>query len=295
MPEAPLEPRPVLKWAGGKRQLLREILARLPRRIETYHEPFVGGAAVFFALAAEKRFRHAVIADKNADVVNVYLALRDDVGQVIDRLGRLSRRHSAREYYRIRAERPRSVAARAARILYLNKTAYNGLYRVNQSGQFNVPLGRYDEPRIVDEARLTAASQALSGVDIRVADFEQVCAAARAGDAVYLDPPYLPVSRTSHFAAYHREPFGLTEHQRLARVFKELSQRGVASLLSNSNTRDTRALFGDFEVCVIGVRRSINSNPARRGPVPEILVSTPRVRRRRLPARGTDPRAREGP
>ncbi len=263
--------RPVLKWAGGKRQLLEPILDRLPARIETYYEPFVGGGAVFFALAERDRFQKAVLADRNRELVDVYRALRDDVDALIGELQSLP--HSERAYYRIRAERPRTLVKRAARLIYLNKTGYNGLYRVNSKGEFNVPYGRYKRPNICDEKRLQSAARALAGVELLVEDFETVCKRAKKGDAVYLDPPYLPVSRTANFASYHHERFGIEEHQRLARVFGELGRRRIAALLSNSDTEETRQIFAPFAIDTVHASRAINSNASRRGPVSELLVS----------------------
>lgn len=269
------EPDPILKWAGGKRQLVPQILGRLPRKMKTYYEPFVGGAAVFFALAreTERRFERAVLSDRNKDLIALYEAIRDDVDGVIEKLSELP--HSEQDYYRIRDEhRPRSKAAKAARLIYLNKTGYNGLYRVNSKGEFNVPFGRYARPKICDEPRLRAAAAVLQGVELLVEDFEVVCKRAKKGDAVYLDPPYLPVSATSSFASYHSVPFGLLEHERLARTFAQLKRRNIAALLSNSDTQDTRRLFGGFELATVQATRAINSNAKRRGPVPELLVGT---------------------
>lgn len=264
---------PVLKWAGGKRQIVPEILKHLPKRIGTYFEPFVGGGAVFFALRNLDGFERAVLGDKNAELVNVYQALKEDVEGVIRALRKLRDKHSDSEYYRVRAASPRSQTARAARILYLNKTGFNGLYRVNKSGRFNVPLGRYSEPKILNEPRLRAASEALQNVEILVTDFEPLCRRSRPGDAVYFDPPYLPISPTAAFAEYHSEPFGLDEHRRLAKAFDELTRRGVASVLSNSDTPETRALFASHRVRELSVRRAINSVATRRGGVGEILVT----------------------
>ena len=262
--------RPVLKWAGGKRQLQAHILARLPPRIGTYYEPFVGGGAVFFALASQGRFRRAVLGDRNPDLIAVYQALVEDVEGVIRALRKY--RYSESEYYRVREQQPRSLTGRAARIIYLNKTGYNGLYRVNRAGQFNVPFGRHKSPMICDEKNLRAAAQALSRAQVISEDFEKVCRRARAGDAVYLDPPYLPVSKTSNFSAYDPLPFGVDEHQRLAGVFEQLEARGVDAVLSNSFTEQTRAIFGRFQYERVPVKRPINSNASRRGPADEILV-----------------------
>lgn len=264
-------PQPVLKWAGGKRRLLPEILATLPPRIDTYYEPFIGGGAVFFALAAEGRFRRAVLSDRNADLVCVYRAVRDDVEGVIRALQGM--RYSEAEYYRVRSARPRSEVRRAARIIYLNKTGYNGLYRVNRSGEFNVPFGRYVRPKICDSDNLRAVSRALQGVEVLTEDFESAVREARPGDAIYFDPPYVPLSVTSSFTAYHNEPFGAEEHRRLAGLFTNLAERSVHVVLSNSDTPETRSLYQPFACRLVFVRRSINSNAGARGPVTELLVS----------------------
>jgi DNA adenine methylase len=268
---------PVLKWAGGKRQLLPQILERLPAKIATYYEPFVGGGAVFFALAHERRFERAVLSDQNRDLIAVYKALQSkNFEAVIEKLGKHERKHCEKYYYEVREERPRDSVSRAARMIYLNKTGFNGLYRVNSSGKFNVPFGRYEKPRILDEARLRAAHEALEDVEIKVSDFADTCKPARAGDAVYLDPPYLPVSVRSHFAEYHESPFGIAEHERLAKMFGKLCDRGVHVVLSNSETEDTVRLFKreKYDFKIVPARRSINSDKSGRGPVGEILVST---------------------
>lgn len=271
-----MKSEPVLKWAGGKRQLLPEICRRLPERIDTYYEPFVGGGAVLFELASQRRFRRAVISDKNVELVELYHVLREDVEGLIAALSAL--RHSESEYYRIRASKPRSPVRRAARTIYLNRTGYNGLYRVNRSGQFNVPFGRYLSPKICDPERLRAASQALGAVQIVHADFEKAVGRAKRGDAVYFDPPYVPLSPTARFAEYHSASFDEMEHRRLARVFANLVARGVPTVLSNSNTPLTRELFADHEHDFVFARRNINSNGTRRGPILELLAYGPRMR-----------------
>lgn len=272
--------RPVLKWAGGKRQLQKEILDRLPSKIDTYYEPFVGGGAIFFALAAKGSFKRAVLSDRNPDLVAVYHALVEDVDGVIRHLRKY--RYDEAEYYRVREQRPRSLAARAARLIYLNKTGYNGLYRVNRSGQFNVPFGRHKSPLICDEDNLRAAAAALSRAKVVTEDFETICKQAKGkSDAVYLDPPYLPISKTSSFAAYDPHPFGVDEHERLALVFERLEARGVCAVLSNSYTEQTRKIFGRFEHISVPVKRPINSKGNLRGPVDEMLVFSRNQRRQR--------------
>ncbi len=268
---------PLLKWAGGKRQLTRRILACLPDRIDTYFEPFVGGGAIFFALAQEGRFRHAVLSDQNRELIETYQAVRDNVEGVIAALRQM--RHSEEDYYRIRSLSPRKAVRRAARMIYLNRTGYNGLYRVNRAGQFNVPFGRYVRPKICDEPRLKAAAAALQGVELKVTDFQEAVTEARPGDAVYFDPPYVPVSQTARFAEYHHLPFDQDEHERLCRVYAELVGRRVAAVLSNSDVRMTRQLYREFQVESVGARRNINSRVTSRGPVSELLVIGPSAHR----------------
>jgi len=264
--------RPILKWAGGKRSLVPRILHELPPQIGTYYEPFVGGAAVFLALAEEKRFRRAVLSDKNAQLINLYTVVRDDLVKLLKKLEALQERTSEDDYYEIRAQKGGTKVERAARMIYLNKTGYNGLYRVNSKGGFNVPYGRYKRPKIYDPDRLLAARDALQGVSVEVADFDQSCRAAKPGDVVYLDPPYLPVSKTASFSAYHSDAFGLPEHERLAKAFAKLVKRGVTAILSNSDTPETRELYAHFKPSGVQVRRPINSVASGRGAVSELLV-----------------------
>ena len=264
-------PRPVLKWAGGKAQLTALILERLPQRIETYHEPFFGGGAVFFALARQKRFMFAVLSDINPELIDVYRAIRDDVNGLIKRLRKF--RCTEEDFYEIREQKPTSLVGRAARTIYLNKTGYNGLYRVNRSGAFNVPFGRYENPTICDEPNLLQVAEILKTVELRVEDFETVTERAKPGDVVYFDPPYLPVSSTANFTSYVQHPFGLPEHQRLAKAFDELSARGIPTLLSNSCTPESKRLFAAHRIEFPLVARAINSNGQKRGKIKEILVS----------------------
>jgi DNA adenine methylase len=275
--------RPILKWAGGKTRLVPLILARLPSRIGTYVEPFVGGGAVFFALAAERRFKRALLADKNRELIDVYKGVKADVDGVITLLLDYTRRHSENTYYETRDLDPKELdlAERAARLIYLNRTGYNGLYRVNRAGQFNVPFGRYDNPKICNEPRLRAAAEALRtrGVSIKVADFERSCERTERGDAVYFDPPYVPLSKTASFTSYHSESFGAEAHQRLASTFEGLTRRKVAAVLSNSGGKETQRLYqGDgIEVERVLVSRPINSKASSRGAVAELIVSNGRA------------------
>jgi DNA adenine methylase len=271
--------RPILKWAGGKSRLVPMILARLPPQIGTYYEPFVGGAAVFFALAAEKRFKRAVLGDKNRDLIDVYKGVKSDVDAIITLLRDYTRRHDEATYYATRELDPEKLdlAERAARLIYLNKTGYNGLYRVNRQGGFNVPFGRYENPKICNEPRLRAAADVLRarGVSIKVADFEALSERAEPGDAVYFDPPYVPLTKTASFTGYHSESFGAQEHLRLAGAFAALTRRKVVAVLSNSGGKDTKRLYEQegIEVDRVLVTRPINSKSTARGAVAELLVS----------------------
>jgi DNA adenine methylase len=263
--------RPVLKWAGGKAKLVDSICALLPDKIDTYFEPFVGGAAVFFALARQGRCRQAVLSDRNPELVNVYQALQADVDGVIAALRRW--RYDEDIYYRLRDKKPRTSVQQAARTIYLNKTGYNGLYRVNRSGEFNVPFGRHTNPTICDETNLRLVAECLGGVTLKVCDFEVICKRAKMGDAVYLDPPYMPLSDTAYFTSYDKHPFGLEEHKRLASVFADLAAKNVVAVLSNSDTPVTQDLYKNWSFKLLQVPRAINSRASNRGPVSELLVT----------------------
>jgi DNA adenine methylase len=272
-------PRPFLKWAGGKRQLLPAILARMPQRMGTFYEPFVGGGAVFLALASRRPrpFRRAVLADRNRELIGLWRSIQEEVEAVVEALGELaSRPADAGTYYEIRDLDAGGLGSpeRAARLLYLNRTCYNGLYRVNRQGRFNVPYGRYRQPRILDAANLRAVSRTLQGVRVEGADFEEVVRRARPGSVVYFDPPYYPVSATARFTAYDSQPFGPEEQARLARVFRRLARSRVYALLSNSRVPETEELYRGLPRDVVPARRAINSRADRRGPVQELLVRT---------------------
>jgi DNA adenine methylase len=269
---------PFLKWAGGKTQLLPEILPRLPEQMECYYEPFVGGGAVFFALAAQKRFKEAFLADRNPHLVEAYRVVKTRVADLIEALGEHQNRATDENYYyEIRSKEPEQLSPveRTARLIFLNKTCFNGLYRVNRKGRFNVPFGRYKNPRVLDEQRLRSASAALSRATIVVSDFEHSVASAGRDDGVYFDPPYVPLSMSSSFTSYFADPFGRDEHERLARVYGYLCRQGVPTVLSNSDCELTRELYRKFDVMTVNATRAINSVAAKRGAITEILVVGP--------------------
>lgn len=268
--------RPFLKWVGGKGQLLPALLERiaLVGKISGYHEPFIGGGALFFALRAGGSLPEdrVFLSDTNPNLLDAYLGVRDAVDEVIARLLSHKAKHGEEHYYAQRAAVPRHVAGRAARIIYLNKTCYNGLYRENSKGGFNVPMGRYKNPGICDEENLRAASAALQGVNIARRDFRTVLDHAKKGDLVYFDPPYWPVSATSSFTAYAKDNFGEQDQRDLAAVFSALAKRGVKVLLSNSDTPFVRELYRDFPIDTVLATRNVNSRADRRGKVNEVLV-----------------------
>ncbi len=280
--------KPIVKWAGGKTRLLGELLQRVPTRFGTYAEPFAGGAALFFALAGEARaprgtgarggggrvFAGAILGDQNDELVACYRAVQRSVGKVITALREY--RHDRELFYetRDRATSAMSDVERAARLIFLNRTCYNGLWRVNASGKFNVPFGRYKNPRILDEDGLRAASRALRGAEILHADFTSVTGRLRAGDFVYLDPPYVPLSKTAGFTSYAKAGFDAPDQERLARELHALKKRGVMAMLSNADTPETRALYRGFALTVVPVPRSINSDPRKRGNTSELIVTT---------------------
>ena len=266
---------PVVKWVGGKRQLLDEIAPRLPKRITTYCEPFLGGGAVLFSLQP----RNAIVNDLNADLMLVYEVIRDDVELLIAALER--HENTAEYFYNIRdldrdknAYREMSAVERASRIIYLNKTCYNGLFRVNASGEFNSPFGHYKNPNIVNAPVLRAVSKYLTANNIQLLhiDFEEVLQRVPRGGFVYLDPPYDPVSDTASFTGYNRGGFGREEQERLKRCCDELAARGVRFLLSNSATSFIKELYTGYTVEIVHAKRAINSDASKRGAVEEVLI-----------------------
>lgn len=268
---SPILPRPFLKWAGGKGQLLNQYLPYFPQAYNTYYEPFLGGGAVFFHL----RPQQAVLTDINPELVNVYCCVRDRVEPLIQLLMHHQERHGDPYYYQVRAEVPENRVARAARLIYLNKTCFNGLYRVNSQGMFNVPIGRYQKPMICQPDLLRAASRTLQGCQIAIKPFETVLEQADGEkDFVYFDPPYHPLSQTSNFTAYSQFTFGPQEQIRLRDTFTILAQRGVKVMLSNSDCPFIRELYQDFPIHAVVASRAINSNPQRRGKISELLITS---------------------
>jgi DNA adenine methylase len=299
---ARIEAQPFLKWAGGKAQLLVQFDKFFPGSIDRYFEPFLGGGAVFFHL--KRRFPHMVahLRDSNAELINAYLAVRNYPTELMRRLDEhLAAFQADREhyYYLVRGqhhspleghaqswpnpqhpERTRRSASlqheviveRAARFIFLNKTCFNGLYRVNARGEFNVPIGSHNKPALYDRDNLLAANWALRDAHLAVQDFRDTLNETRKGDFAYIDPPYLPVSATASFTAYSKEDFGAAEQEELAALFADAVRRGVRLILSNSDMPFIRKLYRDFDLKTVRARRAISCDGANRGKINEVVV-----------------------
>lgn len=268
-------PAPFIKWVGGKGRLLSQLIPLLPDGVEhmRHVEPFAGGAAMFFA----RQPARGILCDVNEALIATYRMVRDEVEAVIEALGRLAALHDKAHYYRVR-ERYNETRdgehgpERAAQFIYLNKTCFNGLHRVNRRGEFNVPAGRYKNPRICDEDGLRAASWQLRSAELKHEPFEALLSISRPGDFVYLDPPYEPVSRTASFTGYARGGFSQEDQARLRDVFDELTRRGCRCMLSNSDVPFIRELYRRHRIDTVSAARAVNCNAERRGKVSEVVV-----------------------
>lgn len=261
--------KPFVKWAGGKRQLLNRLQERLPDKYNCYYEPFVGGGALFLRLAPKK----AVINDVNVQLINVYKQLKRDPEPLISLIKGFDSTPCNKEYYyRMRERYNEKIknqeldAECAALTIWINKHCYNGLYRVNTKGLFNVPYNNKESGQSMDEDNLRDIGKYLqtNDIDIRVGDFEDVCKEIKAGDFVYFDSPYIPVSKTASFTDYTKDGFSYDDHCRLAKAYKALSQRGVKALLSNHNVDLVYELYSKFKIEPISVKRAINSDASKR-------------------------------
>ncbi len=272
-------PRPVLKWAGGKQQLLDELLSKTPTRFDRYIEPFIGGGALFFSIRAKYPDREAIIGDSNPELINLYTVIRDNVTDLISQLQGM--RADEQVFYAVRAQSYDGLTPvqRAARTIYLNRTCFNGLYRVNRKGQFNVPYGRYVNPTICDTDNLYAASAALQGVEIALGDYKDVLAKyARAGDFVFLDPPYLPISAYADFKRYTKKQFYEDDHRELATEVQRLHELGCYVLLTNSNHPLVHQLYAPYTIEVFSTRRNISKMGSKRVGE-DVIISIPPKRR----------------
>jgi DNA adenine methylase len=269
-PAKSVSPRPFLKWAGGKSQLIGQYIPFFPQEFNTYYEPFLGGGAVFFHLLPPA----AVLSDINPELINVYCCVKDDVESLIELLALHQEKHDKDYYYWMRSQNYQTSLEKAARLIYLNKTCFNGLYRENSQGKFNVPMGKYKNPQICQPDLLRSVSEVLRSTEIKVRSFEEVLNHAKTGDFVYFDPPYHPISDTSNFTSYSRYSFSEKEQIKLKNVFVQIANLGVKVMLSNSDCELIRELYNSFNIHQVLAARSINSNASKRGRITELLITS---------------------
>jgi DNA adenine methylase len=280
---AEVQPQPFLRWAGGKRKLAGFIANSFPTKLNYdsahYYEPFLGGGALAFYIGQKESPVYIPgsrihLSDMNPDLISAYQVLRDDPLTLMRHLIKLGKNTDREAFEKVRSSRPNTKIEIAARFIYLNKTCFNGLWRVNSKGEFNVPWGKLQNPRIFDEAILLANSKRLSGAKIAKRDYLNQLELAKKGDLVYLDPPYIPLSSSSSFSKYSKLDFDLSNHEQLASCINSLTKRGVFVVLSNSDTSDTRRIFGEtMNLYQISVGRSISAKSESRKRVNEIIAT----------------------
>ena len=266
-----------LKWAGGKLQLIEQFENLFPPDFCNYYEPFIRSGAVFFYLKSKSKPNKVILSDTNEELINCFAVVRDKPSELIEVLLNHRKRHSKQYYYEVRdlgSDRLDSVS-RAARMIYLNKTCFNGLYRVNSKGEFNVPFGDYKNPSIFNRNTLYRASQMLQDAALRVMTFDKVLNFAGKDDFVYFDPPYIPLSKTSSFTRYSKSEFSIREQNQLSEVFRALDSMGCFVMLSNSDHSLIRELYRDYDknIAVVRAKRKINSVGSKRGAINEIVVT----------------------
>ena len=274
-PQLSIKPEPFLKWAGGKGQLLRQYEIFFPDKFNNYLEPFVGGGAVFFHLYNTGRIpldKKIILIDSNEELINCYKVIKTDVERLIKILGSGKYKNEKDTFYKIRQDVPKDPFEKAARTIYLNRTCFNGLYRVNSKGKFNVPFGRYKNPLICNTVNLKAVSFALRSVEILCADFAICLELAKKGDFVYLDPPYQPLNKTSNFTSYTKDSFDEDEQCRLYDVFRKLDRKGCKVMLSNSDTAFIKKLYKNYRLEHVLAKRAINCKPSGRGAIDELVI-----------------------
>ncbi|HLD55109.1 MAG TPA: DNA adenine methylase [Candidatus Nanoarchaeia archaeon] len=266
----------IAKWAGGKRQLLSQLEPLFPKKFNNYHEPFVGGGAVAFYIIKTKKPKKFFLSDINEELINVYEVVKDNLEELIDLLKIYKIKHTkqGKEFYtKVRSEdiEIMSKLSRAARFIYLNRTCFNGLYRVNSKGEFNVPMGKYENPGIVQEKELNEISKLLKKVEIKFQSFEKILPNVKKGDFVYLDPPYYPLNKSS-FTTYAKDNFLEEEHKKLFDLFVALDKKGAKVMLSNSNAKFILDLYSKYETKLVHASRMINCNAEKRGKVKEVVI-----------------------
>ena len=263
--ETSRRPEPFLKWPGGKRWLWRTLQALVPSHFNRYFEPFLGGGAIFFALCPKR----AILSDINPDLMNTYIQVRDSVDDLIEGLSRLT--INRRTYDRIRNTNPNNTVERAVRFIYLSKTAFNGMYRVNQQGLFNVPFAGQQHRKLFESQALRAASTRLQRRELRVGDFAESLAAARSGDLIYCDPPYTVLHNNNGFLRYNESLFSWSDQKRLAKLADDAARRGAWVIVSNARTDHVRTLYPDFDAITVYRSSCVSARADSRRRVSEFL------------------------
>lgn len=265
--------KPFVKWVGGKSQLLSELTTRIPDRFSRYFEPFLGGGALFFCLQPQQ----SILIDINEELTNTYKVVKEKVEELIIDLKQHI--HEKNYYYQIRnidrdlEYKLWSDVQRASRLIYLNKTCFNGLYRVNSKGQFNTPIGSYKNPKIIDESNLRACSQVLQTAEIFTGSFFEIEEKITSSDFVYFDPPYAPLNATSNFTGYSQDKFDLSMQSNLRNLCDRLNAKGVRFMVSNSNAPLILELYSDYKIEFVYATRAINSKGNKRGKIPEVIIT----------------------
>lgn len=263
-------PRPFVKWVGGKRGIINELKTRLPASISDYYEPFVGGGALFFA--CHKSVETAFLSDVNIDLLLTYKVIQKDADPLIALLKKHAEKHSDDYFYKVRSQHDlKDPVQIAARFIYLNKTCFNGLFRVNSKGEFNVPVGKYTNPQIVNELNLKACQVALSKAKIKLQSYNKI--EPQAGSFVYFDPPYHPTSETAYFTQYSKGGFSEKDQIELRDFVNKLTKQKVNVMLSNSNTPFVQDLYKGYNIAVIDAPRAVNCKPNKRNSVEEVLIT----------------------
>lgn len=267
-----------VKWAGGKGQLIEQFKPLFPKKFNRYFEPFVGSGAVFFYIIQKYNPKEILISDINEELINTYQVIKDNVEELILKLKELKKLHvseSKNHYYTVREKEPEYLSKIdiAARFIYLNKTCFNGLYRVNSKGKFNVPMGSYKNPDIVQEEKLRLVSKLLKNVKIKVMSFEKILDYAKKDDFIYFDPPYYPLENGKNFTTYTKNVFLEKEQKKLADVFKKLDKKKCFVMLSNSDTKLIKDLYKDYNIKIVKATRMINCDSTKRGKINEVVVT----------------------
>lgn len=263
-----------IKWAGGKKQLLSQFKDFFPKNIERYFEPFVGGGAVAFHIIKKYQPKEVYLSDINNELINCYNVIKNHPKELIKLLSGYRKNHNKEFYYQIREQDPNSLSSlnNAARFIYLNKTCFNGLYRVNSSGKFNVPMGSYKNPSIYDESELMEISKILKKINLRVIPFNEIIKDVKKEDFIYFDPPYHPLNNKNSFTTYTKDSFKAEDQQKLAELYKELDKKGCKVMLSNSDTEFIKELYSNYNIHLVKASRMINCDGSKRGKINEVIV-----------------------